>query len=446
MRSAVAPVYLFVCLIVGGSTQAIWQNMILQLLGLLIIAWAAAAPSQEQLSASAKLIFLIAIAAIALVALQQLPLPPRLWEQHAKFAEGYRLLGRPRPALPISLTPYESLSSLLCIIPPLAMLCAILRLKAFRPVWLAAALLGGTVAGILLGALQVASIDPDSSWYPYAETNIASSAGFFANANHMASLLVIAVPFVAAIAAAGRSRNIPRYSALLMVLMAVMLVLIVGIALNGSLVGFALAVPVLAASALILLRPASRLRTWLALLVALSVIAAVGALVTGAIGSSRNVQDASASVQSREVILQTTGRAIVDHLPLGTGLGSFVKVYRLYERPDSVTSEYVVHAHNDYAELALELGAPGIILMLLFLGWWAIAVWTVWRKGEGRPFARAASIATAAVLVQSLVDFPLRTAAISACFAMCLALLADRRTSPRQDATDLRLSRHLVFT
>ena len=48
------------------------------------------------------------------------------------------------------------------------------------------------------------------------------------------------------------------------------------------------------------------------------------------------------------------------------------------------------------------------------------------------------------ILVHSLVDFPLRTAAISAAFAMCLALLIDRRPEQRQDPTDLRPARHLV--
>jgi O-antigen ligase len=110
-----------------------------------------------------------------------------------------------------------------------------------------------------------------------------------------------------------------------------------------------------------------------------------------------------------------------------------------------VISEYVVHAHNDYAELALELGIPGVLLMLLFLAWWGRAVWAVWRRAEGGPFTRAASIASGAVLIHSLVDFPLRTAAISACFAMFMALLSDRRTPPRRDPADLRPTRHLVF-
>jgi hypothetical protein len=83
--------------------------------------------------------------------------------------------------------------------------------------------------------------------------------------------------------------------------------------------------------------------------------------------------------------------------------------------------------------------------MLLFLGWWLAAVAAVWRPGGSGPFSRAASIASATVLAHSLVDFPLRTAAIAACFAACCALLADRRAPARQDTNDLWPTRHLVI-
>ena len=61
------------------------------------------------------------------------------------------------------------------------------------------------------------------------------------------------------------------------------------------------------------------------------------------------------------------------------------------------------------------------------------------------PVARAASIASAAILAHSLVDFPLRTAAISAAFAMFAALLADRRQPIASDPGDLRPTRHFVL-
>jgi O-antigen ligase len=421
--------------------------MALQLAGIAIIAWAAAAPADRALPRPTKVLLLLVIAAIAVVALQAVPLPQSLWAHgsRVRIIEGYRLLGLRVPTAPISLTPYESLDALLCIIPPLAIFCAIVRLNAYRVSWLAAALLCGAIAGIMLGALQVVGAGADSSWYLYPETNVGLGVGFFANANHMADLLVFALPFVAAIAAATKGGNIQRYSALLTILVGITMVLLVGIALNGSLAGYTLAVPVLAASALIVLPSASRWRGWLAGLAALSVVASLAGLASSSIGSTKIGQDASGSVQSREQILATTSKAIADFMPLGSGLGSFVKVYRLYESPDSVTNEYVIHAHNDYVEVALELGVAGVILILLFLGWWISQCLAVWRKGEGGPWARAASIASAAVLVHSIVDFPLRTAAISVCFAMCLALLADRRMPARREASDLRPTRHVVI-
>jgi O-antigen ligase len=433
------------CLILGGSAQGIWQNLVLQLLGLGIIAWAAG-NGDEPLPKAAKPLLLTLVVALAVVVVQLVPLAPSIWAHgmRARIGEGYALLGRPIPTLPLSLTPYDSLNTLLALIPPLALFCAILKLGAHRASWLSAALLAGAVAGITLGALQVVSPGAASPWYLYRETNRGLAVGFFANANHMADLLVVALPFIAALAAAGRSRNIQRYSALLAVLAAVALLLIVGIALNGSLAGYALAVPVIAASFLIVSPQARNLRAPIAVVAGLAMVAAVAALGSTSIGSTRIGHDASSSVQSRQQILATTGQAIRDTMPFGSGLGSFVNVYPLYENVDRVTPEYVVHAHNDYAELALELGAPGILLMLIFLGWWAAAARAAWRIGGGSPYARAASIASAAILVHSLVDFPLRTAAIGASFAMCLALLIDRRPAQRQEPNDLRPTRHLI--
>jgi O-antigen ligase len=446
--SAVAPLYLFACLLLGGSAQGIWQNALLQLAGLAIIVWAAVSGRRDDLPRAARPIFLLAMAAIAVVAVQAIPLPAAGWEaaSRARILRDYRLLGDGLPGFSIAVAPYASLSTLLCLIPPVAMFCAMVRLNAYRRSWLAAALLTGTTLGILLGALQVVvSADATSPWYLYPETNRGLGVGFFANANHMANLLVISLPFIAALAVAGRSGSTQRYSALLAMLTAAALLVIVGIALNGSLAGYALAVPVIAASALMILPRKSWLRPWIAVGILLAIVAAVGSLSVSSIGATKLGEDASTSIQSREQILETTGQAIADFMPWGSGLGSFLKVYRLYESPATVTSEYVVHAHNDYAELALELGVAGVVLMLLFLAWWARAVWKVWRNGEGGPFAAAASIGSAAILVHSLVDFPLRTAAISVCFAMFVALLADRKQQQRQDSADLRPTRHIVI-
>ncbi|HEX8841500.1 MAG TPA: O-antigen ligase family protein [Sphingomicrobium sp.] len=446
-RQAVGPAYLLLCLILGGSAQGIFFNLLLQLIGLAIIAWAAAAPADQQMSRPASLLFLLVIGALLLVALQLVPLPASLWSRlgaRGAIADGYRVLGIPVPSLPVSLAPYATLATIVTVIPAVAMLCAILRLQAYRRSWLALALLAGTFAGILLGALQVASGDPQTSpWYLYGFSNFGFAVGFFANANHMAVLLVIALPFLAALLASARGGSVQRYSAAVALAAGAALVIVVGIALNRSLAGYGLAVPAVAASLLILLPARSPARLWIAIGSAVLLIAAVVALALSPIGE--RTLGTSSSVQSREAINATTARAIVDFLPLGSGLGTFKPVYKLYEDHDGIVATVINHAHNDYAELALEMGIPGIILMLLFLGWWTVTVWRAWRFADAGPYARAASIASAALLAHSLVDFPLRTAALSTCFAMCLGLLAERRTPPAAQPSELWPTRHVVL-
>jgi O-antigen ligase len=448
-RQLVAPLYLFLCLILGGSAQGIWGNMVLQLLGLAIIAWAATSRDREPIVEPARQLMWIAILGIAVVAIQVMPLPSSLWPHlggRQRIADNYRLLGIATPALPISLTPYKSLDSVLGLIPGLAVFCAIVRLKAYRGSFMAAALLAGAVAGVLLGALQVTSANPlDSPWYLYPEVSFGFGVGFFANANHMATLLVICLPFLAALVAAAKGANLQRYSAFMALAAGAGLVMMVGIALNHSLAVYGLAFPVLAASALIVLPPSSPLRGAVMVLAAVLLAGAIALIANSAIGSVSFTQDAATSVGSREDILALTWHALKDYFPWGTGLGSFRDVYFLYENPATVTTTYVVHAHNDYAELALELGLAGIAVLVLFLIWWGAAVRRIWQTAETGSFARAASIASAAILAHSLVDFPLRTAAISAAFGMCLALLADRRPPQIIDSSDLRPTRHFVL-
>jgi O-antigen ligase len=441
----VAPAYLFMCLVLGGSAQGIWGNMLLQLMGVGIIAWSAMAPAEEPLMKPARQLLWLAILGLTVVALQLIPLPASVWPAlggRAEIADGYRVLGLPIPPLPLSLAPYDTLATLLPVIPSLAMFCAIVRLRAYRASWLAFALLTGTFCGIVLGALQVASAEPElSPWYLYRSSSFGVATGFFANANHMAILLVINLPFLAALLASVGNRNLQRYSAALALAAGAALVIVVGLALNRSLAGYGLGVPALLASLLIIMREGVAARRWIAVAAGALLAGAATALILSPVGDRG--YGAETSVRSRTAMLATTSSAASDFLPLGSGLGTFRAVYRLYEDHGQINKVEVNHAHNDYAELVLELGLPGLLLILLFLGWWAIAAWRVWQIPDAGPYARAASIASAAILVHSLVDFPLRTAAISASFAVCLALLVMRPSPPESDRSDLWPTRHI---
>lgn len=450
LRQGIAPAYLFLCLLLGGSAQGIWQNMMLQLLGLLIIAWACWIGVVGPIERQARDLVVLGAVGIAVVLLQLVPLPAPVWSHlpgHHLVLDEFRILGMQPDPEPLSLTPHRGMDSLLGLIPPAAIFTAIIALKAYRPSWLAAALVLGAIAGVLLGALQVSSSGniADSHWYPYAQSSFGLATGFFANANHMANLLACTLPFLAALLLSARSGASQRRSGVIVGVAAAALLVVVGVALNHSLAIYALTPPVLAASALLLLPQRGPWRPLWSGATAILVIAAVAGLASTSVRSGDFAGGTSSSVQSREEMLRTSARAMHDFLPWGSGLGSFQSVYHLYEDPTQVTATYVPHAHDDYAELALELGVPGILLVLTFLAWWARAAWTVWRRGEFGPLPRAASIASGVILIHSLVDFPLRTAAISSLFAMCLALMIERRGPAVRVTGDLRPTRHLVF-
>lgn len=411
--------FVLLCILFGGSGQGVWTNIGLQLAGIALIAWAAIAGSRADGGRRFSTLHLLVVLALLLVLIQLVPLPASVWTRlpgREAIARGYELLGYPLVAMPMSETPYASLLGLFAAIPAVALLVSTGRLSP-SPRAIAVAIVGGMVAGTFVGALQVAG-GPDAWAYFYAIHN-AGAVGFFANHNHMATLLLVGIPMTAALMVSAKSKRrssaVTRYG----LGSAVFLLTLVGIVLTGSRAALALSLPVILASAT-MFPLASR---WRGLAIGISAIALLGAValvVPDPIAAS-----ADEASSSRPEIWRTATKAIEDSFPVGTGLGSFESVYHRYEDAGSVTRQYVNHAHNDYLETALELGAAGMVLIAAFLLWWAVTSVRIWLSPVSTPFARAATIATAAVVVHSAVDFPLRTAAISGIFGACLALMAQ---------------------
>jgi hypothetical protein len=75
-----------------------------------------------------------------------------------------------------------------------------------------------------------------------------------------------------------------------------------------------------------------------------------------------------------------------------------------------------------------------VLLVAAFLLWWGRRAVPIWRSAAVDRYALAGSIASAAILVHSLVDYPLRTAALSAIMAASLALMA--RPRPREPESE----------
>jgi O-antigen ligase len=129
--------------------------------------------------------------------------------------------------------------------------------------------------------------------------------------------------------------------------------------------------------------------------------------------------------------------AIKDSFPVGTGLGTFSSIYRRHEDPQQAAREYTNRAHNDYLELALEAGMVGALVILLFIAWWGKRSIEAWRSdAKGGQMARSGSVIVGVILLHSLVDYPVRMAAIAAVFAVGCAFLVPhlRRSAPSRAA------------
>jgi O-antigen ligase len=435
--------YVLLSIVFGGSAQGKWTNLALQVLGIALLCVAAINEAKrEAADRSQLLIGGLLIAGLAVVLVQLVPLPTSLWTllPGRQFLEqGFRTLGYPEPALPISEAPYTSILTLFATIPAIAVFVVFMRLRP-DPRWVALAVVTATVLAILFGAVQVSS-GPNSWAYLY-KINSGGAVGFFANGNHMATLLLVAIPMAAALLASSKSDRrsaAGRYATA----GALLVTLMVGIGLNQSFAAYGLALPVLFASFSLL--PATV--GWRRIALPVAAIATFGGIVllaTKPIGATAMQASATGSVTSRAEIWNTTGKAIAETFPVGTGLGTFDQVYRQYEDPTLVTSQYVNHAHNDYLELVLELGAAGMALIILFLGWWAVAAARIWTSPFSTPYSRASTIVTATILAHSVVDFPLRTAAISAIFAVSVAIMAQHLASaPEPRKGELRPTRHV---
>jgi len=439
------PAYLFLCLILGGSSRANWGSVALQVIAPWLIAYAALADRSVEKTRSSRLLLWLLGAWLVLVVLQLLPLPPDLWTElpgRGSLAQGYRELGYALPWLPLSMTPYDLLRTLVALLPPAAALLMMLRLRQNEAA-VAGAIVIAAMAGITLGALQIGGGGPEQSpWYPYEITNV-GAVGFFANSNHMGSLLLVAFPFAMALvagrSASGSRSNFATPAAALGA--AGCLLIAVGVALNRSLAALGLFIPVAFAS-ILLLQQGSKHKRLIAPVAAVAAVICLAVLTGSGLRAELAGSDTSSFV-TRADMWRNTLRLIAETFPFGTGVGSFSSIYALGEDPRAVGLTYINHAHNDFLEIVLETGLLGLLLLIASLTWWLLTSVSVWRSPSSSEFSRAATIASAALILHSIVDYPLRTAGLASVFAVCLGMMAIALSRSTEEWSRFRAARHV---
>jgi O-antigen ligase len=132
----------------------------------------------------------------------------------------------------------------------------------------------------------------------------------------------------------------------------------------------------------------------------------------------------------RPAFWQGTWSAIHDFWPTGSGVGSFVPIYKMFEDLNSINDAWVNHAHNDYLELLLDTGIAGAILMVGYVVLFTLAlIRHVPTPLRGQRYAALSAIAI--LLGHSIADYPLRTFGLITIFAFANGLLFPSREAYR---------------
>lgn len=82
------------------------------------------------------------------------------------------------------------------------------------------------------------------------------------------------------------------------------------------------------------------------------------------------------SVEARQMANRASFQMLQEHWAGGTGSGSFPFLFPLYQQhvPMIAKSQFWPHAHNDILEFPIELGAPGMLIILGGFAFWTIAL------------------------------------------------------------------------
>jgi len=426
---------LVVVAVLGGGGQGGLGDVFAQLLAVFLLAWLAWLGVNDRLTWRSKGMWVrwLPALALALPLLQLLPIPAGWWSAPPARAElGAQLaLVGVVPTHVISLNPGATELALWWLLPPVALFLATLGLSRTGHRWLLAAVLALALLSILLGMAQVAG-GPQSALRFYSNTNPEAAVGFFANRNHLASLLVMSLPLaLVATAWVTTERLEGRSISPLWILCGsgLAILLILGIALTRSRAGLPLGMLGVLASLPIAmgLRQQRGVRRILAVVVGIAVMLSVQLSLLGIL--QRLQTDPLDDV--RWQFAQVTREAAAAYAPLGSGLGTFRQAYQPFEARHQPGSEIVNHAHDDYLELWLEGGIPALILLglggLAWL-WRSVQLW--WpRKPHSsdsahmsRLLARVAWLSATLALIHSAMDYPLRTSADLSVFAVLVAI------------------------
>jgi len=409
--------------VAGGASRAdqLGQPIVR---GVAIIAMAIVIGARRSLAYDRIRPILILLGLAALLCLLQLvPLPPALWYSlggRGDFTALSTTLGLPEVWRSLSLTPDATINALFSLIVPLAVAIIV---AAFTPEQLRA-LLPGLVVFIsisaVIGLIQFGSGDWNN---PLLNETLGEAAGVFANRNHQSLFLAVGILLLPAWAVRLDWRIKWTRTAVAVILMPffILMVLATGSRAGLVLAGLALLLNlwVCADTIQVFMTTSRKSRTRTTTIAVACMLLVTGLALFATRTRALDRLFASDAVEDFRFRVFPTVQALVrEYLPWGSGLGSFDTVFRAAEPLSLLRTAYFNHAHNDFAEVALEAGLPGIALIVGAVIWVASRA-AVTQRTNNRRFRRYGRIGVSIimlVLLASVVDYPARV-------PICMALL-----------------------
>lgn len=379
-----------------------------------------------------KFLVLLVLLSVALPLLQLLPLPPSIWQSlpgRDLVTQSVGLAGYDTEAWrPFSVDPIRTLLSFCATIAPATVIALGFGLSLQhkrRLVWTVLAL---ALFILLLGFIQLASgntaamtqwITPDNDVLYATFSNRNSGGVFFVMVAVVAATLSVRGGMVQSLVLAG--------AVILLALGAVLtqsrtsmslLAVLVGIcAIRGFTYWRAQRTGAQAGGV-------SNLQLGGIVIVALALPLALFASAVSGGRAAESFERFSVIQQDRFERWDDATYAIDRYWPVGAGMGSFDEVFQIDESLEYLSPPRAGRAHNDYLEILIE---SGIVGPLLILGWIIWSVWALTRPGtpEERWLRLGGFAALGCILLQSIMDYPLRSQALITLAALWVVLLAS---------------------
>ena len=420
--------FLLIVFVSGGSSRLDVQSLVfLRPISVIACGIAIWSLSKENLIEH-KLLSGFALAIFVLVICQLIPVPDALLNQlpQGELARQVRIkAGVDVGPMPVSVVPLSTWNALYSLFIPLAVFLFGIQLRTEEKLLLVPVVLAlGLVSG-LLGLLQSIS-DPSGPLYLYRITNNGAAVGFFANRNHQAVLLALLFPMLAVYASVGsRTKDNVRFKMGLAVAAGALLVPLLLV--TGSRAGLIAGILGLLSAFFLYRKPPSqgpkkrKIQRLNPAYVFGPIFVLILSGVTVIMARAQALQRLAEGDPTDDLRFRWWGpiaEAASTFLPWGSGQGTFPEVYRWIEPASLLQTAYVNRAHNDWLELYLSSGLPGLVLLLIMLSAVFYAFFGAlkpWRgDGQQKLPIRLGVFIIFIIALASMVDYPLRTPTVSA--------------------------------